>query len=136
MTGQGRPERRKRLAAETAAAENGGIMRMMISASSSRNSVSEVFLMQQIRKILTCILWIVLLLLLSSCVTERIEKRPVYHFAFAPEEEGGRRLGRRYTREERQRLKRTQYNGKPEVRHEQFVPARLEHFQGNPQLMR
>ena len=75
-------------------------------------------------------------LLLSGCVTERIEKRPVYHFAFAPEEEGGRRLGRRYTREDRQRLKQKQYTGRPEVRHEQFIPAQLEKFQGNPQLMR
>lgn len=86
--------------------------------------------------ILYAALFTMLLLCLTSCVTERIEKRPVYRFAFAPEEDNGRNLGRRYTRSEREILPRDRYTGRGERQSEVFVPARLEHFSGNPQLIR
>ena len=76
----------------------------------------------------------VLLLFLTSCVTERIEKRPVDPFAFAPGENNGRTLGRHYKPAER--LPRSQYTGRGERRREDFVPARLERFSGNPHLVR
>ena len=76
----------------------------------------------------------VLLLFLTSCVTERIEKRPVDTFAFAPGENNGRTLGRLYKPAER--LPRSQYTGHGEHRKEVFVPARLERFTGNPHLVR
>ena len=80
------------------------------------------------------IMLLVLLLFLTSCVTERIEKRPVDPFAFAPGENNGRTLGRHYKPAER--LPRSQYTGRGERRREVFVPARLERFTGNPHLVR
>lgn len=78
----------------------------------------------------------VVLLFLTSCVTERVEKRPVYRFAFAPEENNGRNLGKRYSRSERERLPRNHYMGHGKRRSENFIPARLENFSGNPHLIR
>ena len=88
------------------------------------------------KKAVCSLLWAALLCLLCSCVSHRVEKRPVYPYAFAPEEKGGLRVGHRYTYEERQRLKGPQGAGAASARHENFIPARLERFQGNPHLMR
>ena len=86
--------------------------------------------------ILYAALFTVLLLCLTSCVTERIEKRPIHRFAFAPGEDNGRNLGRHYTPSERKILPRSQYTGRGGRQSEAFVPARLERFNGNPQLSR
>jgi hypothetical protein len=86
--------------------------------------------------ILYAALFAVLLLCLTSCVTERIEKRPVDRFAFAPEEDYGRNLGKRYSRSKHEILPRSQYTGRGGRQSETFVPARLERFSGNPQLIR
>ena len=108
-------------------------MTMMTSESSSLNSDFNMMADRIIHSILYIMLP-VLLLFLTSCVTERIEKRPVYPFAFAPGENNGRSLGRHYKPAER--LPRSQYTGRGERREEVFVPARLERFTGNPHLVR
>ena len=74
--------------------------------------------------------------LLNGCVTERIEKRPVYHFAFTPEERGGLHPGRLPPRSQRKTYSRDQYSGRVEPRTGDFIPARLEQFNGNPHLSR